>query len=107
MCLLCQSNFQYFQIHVKSSYINSYLEVQVSVEKPWAIYVTRRWSFEAQKVWNIWIDRNFQEKWLSKCPNEHAVYCIEHENDDILFACLYMDDLILTGSNLSLSENFE
>lgn len=40
-------------------------------------------------------------------PNEHAFYCIEHENEDILFACMYMDGLILTGNNLRLSEKFE
>ena len=38
---------------------------------------------------------------------EHALYCKVHENGDILIVCLYVDDLIFTGNNRSMFEDFK
>ena len=60
-----------------------------------------------RRVWNSRIDKYFQEKGLFKCPHEHALYCKVHENEDILIVCLYVDDLIFTGNNPSMFEDFK
>ena len=42
-----------------------------------------------------------------KCPYEHAPYCKVHKNRDILIFYLYVDDLIFTGNNPSMFEDFK
>ena len=62
---------------------------------------------QAPRAWNNIIDKYFQEKGFSKCPHEHALYCKVHENGDILIVCLYVKDLIFTGNNPSMFEDFK
>ena len=61
---------------------------------------------QAPKGWNSRIDKYFQEKGITKCPYEHALYVKENDKD-ILIVCLYVDDLIFTENNPSLFEEFE
>ena len=42
----------------------------------------------------------------SKCLYEHALH-IKVQNINILIVCLYVDDLIFTGSNPSMFEEFK
>ncbi|KAH9719925.1 hypothetical protein KPL70_005931 [Citrus sinensis] len=43
---------------------------------------------------------------LYQCPYEYALY-VKEKAGDILIVCLYVDDLIFTGSNPSLFEEFK
>ncbi|XP_070682343.1 uncharacterized mitochondrial protein AtMg00810-like [Malus domestica] len=52
------------------------------------------------------IDKYFQENKFTKCPHEHALY-VKVKHGDILIVCLYVDDLIFTGSNPSMYEEFK
>ncbi|KAH9768833.1 hypothetical protein KPL71_011754 [Citrus sinensis] len=61
---------------------------------------------QAPRAWNSRIDKYFQEKGFTKCPYEHALY-VKEKDGDILIVCLYVDDLIFTGSNPSLFEEFK
>ncbi|KAH9726094.1 hypothetical protein KPL70_008130 [Citrus sinensis] len=68
-------------------------------------------SLAAQNKWKIFqmdvkIDKYFQEKGFTKCPYEHALY-VKEKDGDILIVCLYVDDLIFTGSNPSMFEEFK
>ncbi len=73
---------------VKSMFLNSYLEEEVYVEQPIG-YVVKGHEGKVLKLkkalyglkqtpraWNSRIDKYFQEKGLSKCPHEHALYCM-------------------------------
>ena len=40
------------------------------------------------------------------CPYEHTLY-IKREGASDLMGCLYVDDLIYTGSNMSMIKNFK
>ncbi|KAM2778784.1 hypothetical protein COP1_014123 [Malus domestica] len=61
---------------------------------------------QAPRAWNSHIDKYFQENNFIKCPHEHALY-VKIKDEDILIVCLYVDDLIFTGSNPSMFEEFK
>ncbi|XP_050139286.1 uncharacterized mitochondrial protein AtMg00810-like [Malus sylvestris] len=61
---------------------------------------------QAPRAWNSRIDKYFQENNFIKCPHEHTLY-VKVKDEDILIVCLYVDDLILTGSNPSMYEEFK
>ncbi|KAK6160335.1 hypothetical protein DH2020_003716 [Rehmannia glutinosa] len=43
---------------------------------------------------------------MRKCPYEHALY-IKNKDNDVLIVCLYVDDLIFTGNNIGLFQEFK
>ncbi|KAH9650224.1 hypothetical protein KPL70_026286 [Citrus sinensis] len=49
---------------------------------------------------------DYDENGFTKCPYEHALY-VKEKDGDILIVCLYVDDLIFTGSDPSLFEEFK
>ena len=49
----------------------------------------------------------FRKNGIIKCPYDYALYIKAHKNGDILFVCLYVDDLIFTGNNPRLFEEFK
>ena len=61
---------------------------------------------QAPRAWNSRIDKYFQENGFIKCPYEHALY-FKIKDGDVLIICLYVDDLIFTGNNLSMFEDFK
>jgi len=62
---------------------------------------------QAPHAWNTRIDRYFQENWFEKCPYEHAMYVKKEADGIILFACIYIDDLIFTGNNPTMFEDLK
>ena len=62
---------------------------------------------QALRAWNHRIDKYFLDNGFIKCPHEYALYVKLHENGDVLFVCLYVDDLIFTGNNANLFEDFK
>lgn len=61
---------------------------------------------EAPRAWYIRIGKYFQENNFTKCPHEHALN-VKIKDGDILIMCIYVDDLIFTGSNPSMFEEFK
>ena len=61
---------------------------------------------KAPKAWNNKIGKYFQKNDYTKCPYKHVLYVKENDKD-ILIMCMYRDDLIFIGSNLSLFEEFK
>ena len=61
---------------------------------------------QAPRAWNALIDKYHQERIFIKCPYEHTLY-IKIHNGDILIVCLNVDDLIFTGSNPSMFDEFK
>lgn len=41
-----------------------------------------------------------------RCPYEHTLYVKTDEHEDVVIVCLYVDDLIITGSNSKLIVEF-
>ncbi|KAH9782617.1 hypothetical protein KPL71_008982 [Citrus sinensis] len=116
--LAAQNKWKIFQMDVKSAFLNGFLEEEVYIKQPLgyvvkihedkvlrlkkALYGLK----QAPKAWNNRIDKYFQEKGFTKCPYEHDLY-VKEKDEDIFIVCLYVDDLIFTGSNPSLFEEFK
>ncbi|KAH9650283.1 hypothetical protein KPL70_026315 [Citrus sinensis] len=115
--LAAQNKWKIFQMDVKSVFLNGFLK-EVYIEQPLGYVVKGHEDKvlrlkkalyglkQAPRAWNSKIDKYFQEKCFTKCPYEHALY-IKEKDGDILIVCLYVDDLIFTGSNPSLFEEFK
>ncbi|KAH9670907.1 hypothetical protein KPL70_017154 [Citrus sinensis] len=98
-----------FQMDVKSAFLNGFLEEEVYIEQPLGYVVKGHEDKvlrlkkalyrlkQAPRAWNSRIDKYFQENGFTKCPYEHALY-VKEKARDILIVCLYVDDLIFTGS---------
>ncbi|KAH9648545.1 hypothetical protein KPL70_025633 [Citrus sinensis] len=103
---------------VKSAFLNGFLEEEVYIEQTLGYVVKGHEDKvlrlkkalyglkQAPRAWNSRIDKYFQKKGFTKCPYEHALY-VKEKYGDILIVCLYVDDLIFTGSNPSLFEEFK
>ncbi|KAH9672528.1 hypothetical protein KPL70_017763 [Citrus sinensis] len=113
-----ENKWKIFQMDAKSAFLNGFLEEEVYIEQPLGYVVKRHENKvlrlkkalyglkQAPRAWNNRIDKYFQEKGFTKCPYEHALY-VKEKDGDILIVCLYVDDLIFTGSNPSLFEEFK
>ncbi|KAH9695599.1 hypothetical protein KPL71_022832 [Citrus sinensis] len=113
-----ENKWKIFQMDVKSAFLNGFLEEEVYIEQPLGYMVKGHEDKvlrlkkalyglkQAPRAWNSRIDKYFQEKGFTKCPYEHALY-VKEKDGDILIVCLYVDDLIFTGSNPSLFEEFK
>ena len=62
---------------------------------------------QAPHAWNTRIDRYIQENRFEKYPYEHATYVKKEDDASTLFTCLYVDDLIFTGNNPTMFEDFK
>ena len=62
---------------------------------------------QASRAWNTRIDKYFQDNGFKKCPYEHTIYVKKEADDNILLTWLYVDDLIFTGNNPTMFEDFK
>jgi len=51
------------------------------------------------RVWNMRIDGVLAKQRFSKCKTGHGVYVRANSTTNSLLVCLYVDDLLVTGSN--------
>lgn len=103
---------------VKSAFLNSYLDEEVYVEQPPGYAMEGKEDYvlklkkglyglkQAPRAWNCRIDKYFQENDFIKCPYEHTLYT-KVSGDGIMIVCLYVDDLIFTGNNPRMFEEFK
>lgn len=53
---------------------------------------------QAPRAWNKRIDSFLIQMGFVKCVLEHGVYIMAQSESDVLLACLYVDELLVTGS---------
>ena len=116
--LAAQHKWRIHQMDMKFTLLNGVLEEEVYIGQPLgykvkgeeekvlklkkALYGLK----QASRAWYSHIGKYFQENKFTKCPHEHALYVIIKDGD-ILIMCIYVDDLIFTGSNPSMFEKFK
>ncbi|RDX99131.1 hypothetical protein CR513_17863, partial [Mucuna pruriens] len=100
-------------------FLNGYLEETVYVEQPMGFAIKGQEEKvlklkkalyglkQAPRAWNSRIDKYFQDNEFVRCQHEYALYVKKIDNGDILLVCLYVDDLIFTGNNPDLFEDFK
>ena len=61
---------------------------------------------QARRAWNKKINSFLREKEFMKFKYEHEVY-VRRSKSELLILCLYIDDLLITGSCKKEVENFK
>ena len=117
--LAALNDWKIHQMDVKSAFLNGFLDEEVYVEQPLGYVVKGQGDKvlklkkalyglkQAPRAWNSRLDKYFQANNFTKCPHEHALYAKVNDNGDILYACLYVDDLIFTGNCPRMFEDFK
>ncbi|CAJ2637750.1 unnamed protein product [Trifolium pratense] len=119
IALACSRRWPLFHLDVKSAFLNGPLEEDVYVKQPpgfelkgkedkvlklnKALYGLK----QAPRAWNKRIDQFFVVQGFVKCSVEYGVYVKHSDNKHMLIICLYVDDLLVTGSSLAEIEDFK
>ena len=106
------------QMDVKCAFLNGPLDEEVYVKQPVGfvkhdeerkVYRLHKALYglkQAPRAWNKKIDSFLREKEFVKCTTEHGVY-VRRSKSKLLILCLYVDDLLITGSCKSEIEDFK
>ena len=116
--LAAQKDWLLYQLDVKSAFLNEILKEEVYVEQPQGfiiqgeeekVYKLRKALYglkQAPRAWYSNIDSYFNEKGFKKSKSEHTLY-VKTQGTDILIVALYVDDIVLTGNNEKMIEEFK
>nr|KYP32045.1 Retrovirus-related Pol polyprotein from transposon TNT 1-94 [Cajanus cajan] len=98
------------QMDVKSAFLNGPLEEEVFVSQPpgfeikgkekqvYRLHKALYGLKQAPRAWNKRIDSFLLQLGFVKCTTEYGVYTKGLNMTDLLIVCLYVDDLLVTGS---------
>ncbi|KAL6582070.1 hypothetical protein OROMI_006084 [Orobanche minor] len=116
--LAAQNHWEVHQLDVKSAFLNGYLYKNVYIDQPpgyeikghedkvlklkKALYGLK----QAPKAWNDRLDKYLQENGFSRCVHEYALY-MKKEGGNLLYVCVYVDDLIFTGNHPNMFKEFK
>ncbi|CAA0825713.1 cysteine-rich RLK (RECEPTOR-like protein kinase) 8 [Striga hermonthica] len=111
IALAAQKKWRIYQLDVKSTFLNGYLEEEIYVEQPQgfvtegqenkvlklkeALYGLK----QAPRAWYNRIDDYFTSHGFKRSEIEPTLYIKTQGNDNKLIVSLYVDDLIYTGNN--------
>ena len=102
----------------KCAFLNGPLDEEVYVKQPvrfvkhnkerklYKLHKTMYGLKQAPRAWNKKIDSFLREKKFVKCTTKHGVY-VRRINSELLILCLYVDDLLITGSCKKEIEDFK
>jgi len=108
-----------YQMDVKLAFLNGYLEEEVYTLQPPSfekeehedeVYLLRKALYglkQSPRAWNIRIDGVLAKQKFSKCKSEHGVYVRANCLTNLLLVCLYVDDLLVTGSSEKEIQGFK
>ncbi|KAG7640275.1 Zinc finger CCHC-type superfamily [Arabidopsis suecica] len=118
MAIAAQQGWKLFQMDVKSAFLNGDLEEEVYIEQPpgfieekeegkvlklhKALYGLK----QAPRAWYGRIDGYFIKNGFERSINDAAFY-VKKTSKEILVVSLYVDDIIVTGSNVKEIERFK
>jgi hypothetical protein len=107
-----------FQLDVKSAFLHGDLSEDIYVSQPpgydngnkLQVYKLKKALYglkQAPRAWYSKIEAYFISESFEKCPNEYTLFVKHGKEGEILIVSLYVDDLILTGNNRVMIENFK
>ena len=103
---------------VKSAFLNGHLEEEIFVEQPERfaiqqledkVYLLKKALYglkQAPRAWYSRIDSHLTDLGFTKSLSEFTLY-IKKVDTDVIIVSLYVDDLLVTGSNEKLIEKFK
>ncbi|MCH81290.1 copia-type polyprotein, partial [Trifolium medium] len=118
LSMAANNGWDVFQMDVKSAFLHGELTENIYVSQPLGydngnkhkVYKLKKALYglkQAPRAWYSKIETYFISKSFQKCPHEHTLFVKLGEKGEILIASLYVDDLILTGNDLSMINNFK
>jgi hypothetical protein len=118
LALAAQNAWKIYQLDVKSAFLNGYLEEEIYVEQPEGfkvegredkIYLLRKALYgrkQALRAWYSRIDEYLQGLGFVKSPSEATLY-VKEACGNLLTDSLYVDDMLVPGSNEILVKEFK
>jgi len=116
--IAAQNKWKVYRMNVKSAFLNGVLMEEVYIEQTLsyemkgqenkvcrlkkALYGLK----QAPRAWYSRLDSYLLEKGFEKCEGEPTVY-IKEKDGKLLIVVLYVDDVIFTGNDVYLIENFK
>jgi len=118
LAVAAHKNWKVFQMDVKSAFLNGDLQEEIYVEQPAGfvvqgeedkVYMLKKALYglkQAPRAWYGRIDDYLTGFGFQKSLSESTLY-VKKIDDDVLIVSLYVDDLLVTGSNLQQIERFK
>jgi len=113
-----QFSWEVFQLDVKSAFLHGELKEDVFVLQPEGfvkkgeeekVYHLKKALYglkQAPRAWYHKIEAYFAQEKFEKCPSEHTLFT-RSQGGKILIVSLYVDDLIFTGNDRTMCEEFK
>jgi hypothetical protein len=114
-----RKNWPIYPSDMKSNFLNGPLEKTIYVTQPPRIEITGKGDLvyklnkalsdlkQALRAWNKRIYQFLIQLGFKKCIVEYGVHVMDLKGPGSIIVCLYVDDLLITGSNLREVENFK
>lgn len=108
-----------FQLDVKSAFLHGELCEEVYIDQPpgyvtkgeegkvYRLYKALYGLKQAPRAWYSKIETYFSKAGFLKCPYEHTLFTKIKDGNNILIVSLYVDDLIYTGNDSKMFEEFK
>lgn len=118
LAIASQSNWEVFQLDVKSAFLHGELNEEVYVrqqegfikkEQEETVYKLRKALYglnQAPRAWFTRIEAYFLKEEFEKCPCEHTLFT-KTKGGNILIVNLCVDDLIFTRSDKAMCDEFK
>lgn len=119
IAVAAQMRWPIYQFDVKTAFLNGELKEDVYVTQPEGfvisgqdekVYKLRKALYglkQAPRAWYSKLDAYFCQNKFEKSPNEPTLYLKRQGINETLIVCVYVDDIIYTGSSCSLVEEFK
>ena len=107
-----------YQLDVKSTFLNGYLQEEIYVEQPKGfvkegeedkVYLLKKALYslkQASRSWYNRIDEHLMNLGFAKSLSKSTLYA-KHNGAGVLIISLYVDDLLVTGNHTSLVKKFK
>ncbi|RVW37574.1 Retrovirus-related Pol polyprotein from transposon RE1 [Vitis vinifera] len=118
LALTAQKGWKTYQLDVKSAFLNGYLQKEIYVEQPEGfqvkgqeekVYLLKKALYglkQAPRAWYSRIDEHLQSLGFVKSPSEATLY-VKGTDANLIVVSVYVDDLLVTGSNEKLVKEFK
>ena len=119
LALAAQNNWDIFQLDVKSAFLHGELSEEIFVQQPLGyekkgeedkVYKLRKALHglkQAPRAWYSKIEAYFVQAGFERCLCEHTLFTKWKEGGKILIVSLNVDDLIYTGNDKSMCDDFK
>ncbi|CAL8990056.1 unnamed protein product [Prunus brigantina] len=119
IALAAQKSWQLYQLDVKSAFLNGVLEEEVYVDQPEGfvmkgseskVYKLHKALYglkQAPRAWYSEIDGYFAECGFTKSQSEATLYVKARGEASILIVSIYVDDIVYTGNDQEMLEDFK